>query len=30
VFRSIPGLFTVDVTDRSVEETSDWLTRNVL
>jgi len=30
VFRSIPGLFTVDVTDRSVEETSDWITHNVL
>lgn len=28
--RSIPGLFTVDVTDRSVEETSDWITHNLL
>jgi regulator of PEP synthase PpsR (kinase-PPPase family) len=30
VYRSIAGLHTVDVTDRSVEETSDWITHNVL
>lgn len=30
VFRSIPGLRTVDVTERSIEETSDWIARNVL
>ena len=30
VFRTIPGLRTVDVTDHSVEEVSDWITRNVL
>ncbi len=30
VFRRIPGLATVDVTNRSIEETSDWITRKVL
>jgi regulator of PEP synthase PpsR (kinase-PPPase family) len=30
VFRSIPGLHTVNVTNRSIEETSDWIVRNVL
>lgn len=30
VYRSIPGLFTVDVTDRSIEETSDWITHNAV
>ena len=30
VYRSIPGIFTLDVTDRSIEETSDWITHNVL
>ena len=30
VFRSIPGIRTVDVTNRSIEETSDWITHNVL
>jgi regulator of PEP synthase PpsR (kinase-PPPase family) len=30
VFRSVPGIRTVDVTNRSIEETSDWITHNVL
>ncbi len=30
VYRAIPGLFTVDVTDRSIEETSDWITHNAV
>jgi regulator of PEP synthase PpsR (kinase-PPPase family) len=30
VFRAIPGLVTLDVTNRSIEETSDWITRHVL
>lgn len=30
IYRSIPGLFTVDVTDRSIEETSDWITHNAV
>jgi regulator of PEP synthase PpsR (kinase-PPPase family) len=30
IFRSIPGIRTVDVTNRSIEETSDWITHNVL
>ena len=30
VYRNIPGLFTVDVTDRSIEETSDWITHNAV
>lgn len=30
VFRTIPGLFTLNVTERSIEETSDWITHNVL
>ncbi len=30
VFRRIPGLAVVDVTNRSIEETSDWITRKVL
>ncbi len=30
VYQSIPGLFIVDVTDRSIEETSDWITHNAM
>jgi regulator of PEP synthase PpsR (kinase-PPPase family) len=30
VFRSLPGLQTIDVSSRSVEEISDWIVRNVL
>lgn len=30
VFGRIPGLVTVDVTNRSIEETSDWITHNVV
>jgi regulator of PEP synthase PpsR (kinase-PPPase family) len=30
VFRSIPGIRTVNVTNRSIEETSDWITHHVL
>lgn len=30
LFRRIPGLRTIDVTDHSVEEVSDWITHNVL
>jgi regulator of PEP synthase PpsR (kinase-PPPase family) len=30
VFRSIAGIRTVDVTNRSIEETSDWITHHVL
>jgi regulator of PEP synthase PpsR (kinase-PPPase family) len=30
LFRRIPNLRTVDVTDRSIEEISDWITRQVL
>jgi len=30
VFRGIPGLSTLDVTNRSIEEISDWVTHNVL
>jgi regulator of PEP synthase PpsR (kinase-PPPase family) len=30
LFRSIGGIRTVDVTNRSIEETSDWITHNVL
>jgi len=30
LFRRIPGLQVVDVTNRSIEETSDWITRQVL
>jgi len=30
LFRKIPGIRTVDVTNSSVEETSDWITHNVL
>jgi regulator of PEP synthase PpsR (kinase-PPPase family) len=30
LFRTIPGIRTVDVTNSSVEETSDWITHNVL
>lgn len=30
IYRRIPGLRTLDVTDRSVEEVSDWITHNVL
>jgi [pyruvate, water dikinase]-phosphate phosphotransferase / [pyruvate, water dikinase] kinase len=30
VYRRIPALWTVDVSDRSIEETSEWITRNVL
>lgn len=29
-FRKIPNLWTIDVTNRSIEETSEWITRNVL
>jgi regulator of PEP synthase PpsR (kinase-PPPase family) len=30
VFRSIPGIVTVDVSSLAVEEIADWITRNVL
>lgn len=30
VYGRIPGLVTVDVTNRSIEETSDWITHNVV
>jgi len=30
LFRRIPGLRVVDVTNRSIEETSDWIARHVL
>jgi regulator of PEP synthase PpsR (kinase-PPPase family) len=30
VYRSIPGIRTVDVTNHSIEETSDWITHHVL
>jgi [pyruvate, water dikinase]-phosphate phosphotransferase / [pyruvate, water dikinase] kinase len=30
LFRRIPGIRTVNVTNRSIEETSDWITHNVL
>ena len=30
VFKSIPNLRTIDVTDRSIEEISDWITHQVL
>lgn len=30
LYRRIPGLRTIDVTDHSVEEVSDWITHNVL
>jgi regulator of PEP synthase PpsR (kinase-PPPase family) len=30
LFRTIKGIRTVDVTNSSVEETSDWITHNVL
>ena len=30
IFRSIPGLRVIDVSNRSIEETSDWIIRNVL
>jgi regulator of PEP synthase PpsR (kinase-PPPase family) len=30
VYRSIAGIRSVDVTNRSIEETSDWITHNVL
>jgi regulator of PEP synthase PpsR (kinase-PPPase family) len=30
VFRSLPGLATVNVTDMAVEEVADWIARNVL
>jgi len=30
LFRKIKGIRTVDVTNSSVEETSDWITHNVL
>jgi regulator of PEP synthase PpsR (kinase-PPPase family) len=30
VYRSIAGIRTVDVTNRSIEETSDWITHHVL
>ena len=29
-YRKIPNLWTIDVTNRSIEETSEWITRNVL
>lgn len=30
MFRKIPLLNTIDITNRSIEETSEWITRNVL
>jgi len=30
VYRRLPGIRTIDVTNRSIEETSEWITRNVL
>jgi regulator of PEP synthase PpsR (kinase-PPPase family) len=30
VFRRLPGLQAIDVTNRSIEETSEWITRQVL
>ena len=30
LYRSIPGIRSVNVTNRSIEETSDWITHNVL
>ena len=30
LYRTVPGLWTVNVTNRSIEETSEWITRNVL
>lgn len=30
LFRRMPGIRTVNVTNRSIEETSDWITHNVL
>ncbi|MFH2002879.1 MAG: pyruvate, water dikinase regulatory protein [Planctomycetota bacterium] len=30
VFRKIPLLHTIDITNRSIEETSEWITHNVL
>lgn len=30
LYRRIPGLPTIDVTNRSIEETSEWITRHVL
>ena len=30
VYRSIAGIRSVDVTNRSIEETSDWITHHVL
>lgn len=30
IYKKIPGLKTIDVTNRSIEETSEWIVRNVL
>jgi regulator of PEP synthase PpsR (kinase-PPPase family) len=30
LYRTIPGIRTVNVTNRSIEETSDWITHNVI
>jgi regulator of PEP synthase PpsR (kinase-PPPase family) len=30
VYSKIPNIWTIDVTNRPIEETSDWITRNVL
>jgi len=30
IYRRIPALWTVEVTNRSIEETSEWITRNVM
>ncbi|MBM3320367.1 MAG: kinase/pyrophosphorylase [Candidatus Eisenbacteria bacterium] len=30
LYKKIPGLRTIDVTNRSIEETSEWIVRNVL
>lgn len=30
VYRKIPQLWTIDVTNRSIEETSEWITHNVM
>ena len=30
VYRKIPGLWAIDVTNRSIEEISEWITHNVL
>ncbi|MFH1277903.1 MAG: pyruvate, water dikinase regulatory protein [Candidatus Eisenbacteria bacterium] len=30
IYRKLPGLRTIDVTNRSIEETAEWIVRNVL